>query len=91
MVRDRVTSDSGPIEITFADGSVALLDAGADGEALRVKPAAWTDYFAEPLTSENREFIERCGKWTSFDVTNQEPYSRLINELVLEVMPVRTL
>jgi hypothetical protein len=89
-LRGKVTSDAGPIEITFTDDSIVLLDAGPDGEALAVKLTAWVDYFAEPLSIENRRFVEQSGKWAAFDVSDQEPYSRFIKERVGQVIPIRT-
>jgi len=91
VLRGTITAESGPIEITFTDGLTVLLDAAPDGEALAVKPSAWTDHFAEPLSVENRKFVERSGKWTAFDVSGQPPYSDLITEEVGEVIPVGTL
>ena len=91
VVRGEITSDMGPIEIVFTDGSVVLLDAGSDGESLDAKSTAWVDHFAEPLSAENKRFVEESGKWTAFDVSAQQPYSRLISQRIVEVVPVRTL
>jgi hypothetical protein len=91
MFRGDVTSDAGPIEIGFADDSIVLLDAGPDGEALSVKAAGWIDHFAEPLSIENRQFVEQSGKWTAFDVSVEEPYSRFIGERIVQVILVRAL
>jgi hypothetical protein len=59
-------TDFGPLELAFGD-RVVLLDNAADGEALRVRRQAWEDPFAEPLSGENRAFVEESGKWTAFD------------------------
>jgi hypothetical protein len=91
VVRGEVMPDTGPIEFSFTDGSIVLLDAGPDGEALAVRAAAWIDHFAEPLSIENRQFVEQSGKWTAFDVSAQKPYSRLIGEQIGQVIPIRTL
>jgi hypothetical protein len=91
VLKGEVAAENGPIEITFTGGPTVLLDAAPDGEALAVRPSAWTDPFADPLSVENREFVERSGKWTAFDVSEQVPYSHLIAEQVSEVIPVRTL
>jgi hypothetical protein len=90
VFKGNVTSDEGPIEISFADGSIVWLDAGPDGEALRIMTAAWIDYFAEPLSIENRKFVEQSGKWTAFDVSAENPYSRFIGERIVQVIPIRT-
>lgn len=90
VFRGEVASCAGPIEFGFTDDSVVLLDAGPDGEAMAVKAAAWTDHFAEPLSRENREFVEKSGKWTAFDVSSQNPYSRFIGERIRQVTLIRT-
>jgi hypothetical protein len=58
---------------------------------LAVRASPWTDHFAEPLSVENRKFVERSGKWTAFGVSEQLPYSHLVAEQVGEVIPVKTL
>lgn len=90
VLRGEVISSDGPMEFSFTDDFIVLLDAGPDGEALAVKAAAWTDHFAEPLSNDNREFVEQSGKWTAFDVSAQEPYLRLVGEPIQQVVPVRT-
>jgi hypothetical protein len=90
VCRDKIDDTSGPLELSFDDGSTLLFDAGPDGEALAVKPAAWIAYFTEPISAKNQEFILRSGKWTGFDVSGQPPYSQLISTIVQEITPVRT-
>jgi hypothetical protein len=84
----RVESDIGPVEITFSDGSTFLFNVGPDGESLRIEEGQWRDPFREPLSSENREFVERSGKVTAFDVSAKPPYSPLIGRTVLDVQPI---
>ena len=83
-------SDRGPIELTFSDSSIALFDVGPDGEALRLEEARWRDPFDEPLSSVNRDFVEKSGKWTAFDVSGEPPYVALIGQTVLDVQPILT-
>lgn len=90
VLKGKVTTEAGPIEITLADGIVLLLDVASDGEALSVKPSPWTDHFAEPLSPENREFIERSGKWTAFDVSQDMPYSKAIGQMVEDIITIKT-
>jgi hypothetical protein len=90
VVRNEVTNVSGPIELTFSSGDILVFDAAPDGEALSAERSTWTDYFAEPLSPDNREYVERSGKWTAFDVSEQLPYSHLIAERLEEVIPVET-
>lgn len=90
VLRGTVAAEKGAIEITFRDGYTVFLDAASDGETLAVKPFAWIDRFTEPLSLENRKFVEQSGKWTAFDVSGQPPYSHLIAEPVREVTPIRT-
>lgn len=61
-------TDFGPFELTFG-ARVVLLDNASDGEELRVRTEPWEDPFVEPLSEENRAFVETSGKWTAFDVS----------------------
>lgn len=90
VFRGKITAETGPVEFTFRDRNVLLLDAAPDGEALAVKDSVWIDYFTEPLSTENMEFIERSGKWTSFDVSDRAPYSSVIDQIIDEVTAIRT-
>ena len=77
----------GPVELSLDDGSVMLLDSGADGESLRVRAGEWRDPFPEPLIEENRAFLAEAGRWTAFDVSADEDYHRLIGSPIREVRP----
>lgn len=72
----------GPIEFTFDRSFTLRLESGADGESLRVSVGEWVDPFAEPLSVENREFIEASGKRAAFDVSELEGYKLLIGQRV---------
>jgi hypothetical protein len=66
------------------------MDSGSDGESLLVELQAWLEVFAEEgLSAENREFIERSGKWTAFDVSGEPEYLSLIGAQVEQVLPIR--
>jgi hypothetical protein len=76
-------TEGGFLEITFTSGDVLLLDIGSDW-TLTVKPSAWTDAFAEPLSRENRDFVAGHGKWTAVDVSESEA-AALVGSLVESV------
>jgi len=80
----RPDTDFGPVELTIGERSF-LFENGADGESLRVTETAWADPFAEPLSTENREFVERSGKWTAFDVSTVGRWAKLIGEPLSDV------
>lgn len=90
VLRGLNTSTAGPIELTFAGGSAVVLDAGSDGEALAVSTRRWIDPFAPPLSPENQRYVETSGKWTAFDVSDQEPYAALVGATVDSVEPILT-
>ena len=73
-----VDRTEGPIELTFDDGSVLLLDAGTDGEELRVGSTPWHDPFAGVSEPEYIEYVAESGKYTAFDVGSEPPYSHLL-------------
>lgn len=84
---DQKTGATGPIEFTFVDAELVLIDVGPDGDGLRLSTGAWHDPFVEPLSAENRAYVEEVGKWTAFDVTADELYASLIGEAVRWVHP----
>ena len=75
----------GPVEFRLDDGRVFWLDAGPDGESLKVTWEAWSDHFAAPLSDENKRFVAHAGKWTAFDVAERSPYSKLVGATVRDV------
>jgi hypothetical protein len=80
-----VDDEHGPLELTFDDLSVLRLDAGADGERLRVDTSEWVDPFLEPLSDENRQFVLTSGKWSAFDASEEMPYAATIGQRIWEV------
>ncbi len=73
-----VDRTEGPIELTFDDGSVLLLDAGTDGEELRVGSTPWRDPFAGLTEPEYIDYVAESGKYTAFDVGAEHPYAQLL-------------
>lgn len=65
-----------------------LLGNAADGETLRVQMEAWEDPFAGPLSDENRDFVEKSGKWTAFDVSAEGVFAMFIGDVLDTVEPV---
>lgn len=60
--------EGGFLELTFVSGDVLLLDIGSDW-TLTAQAQAWNDPFTEPISAENRDFVERHGRWTAVDVS----------------------
>jgi hypothetical protein len=87
-VRGTVKSINGPVELSFADGGVVLLEPASDGERLVVRSTAWVDPFSPPLTSGNDEFVRTHGKWTAVDVSDQEPYGAIVGREASLVRPI---
>ena len=85
-----ITQDRGPLEISFQDGRVLLLDGGSDGEALVVRTEPWTDPFDGPLSPENAGFVGEAGKWTAFDVSSSPPMDRFIGARLHAVDEIRS-
>jgi hypothetical protein len=61
-------TDFGPLELTFWQ-PVRPVRQRWRWRTLRVRATAWEDPFAEPLSAENRAFVEKSGKWAAFDVS----------------------
>jgi hypothetical protein len=86
VFRGEANTRDGPIELTFSDGSVVMCDAAADWR-LEFFGAAWVDPFPEPLSEPDRAYVDRYGRWSAFDVTDQMPYSWLIGQAVRQAIP----
>lgn len=86
VYQGEVNASDGAIVLTFADDSVLMCDAAADW-TLEFFGAAWVDPFNEPLSEMDRTYVERYGKWSAYDVTNQAPYSWLVGGTVRQAIP----
>ena len=80
-----VTDNGGPLELTFCDQTSIVFDAAGDGESLVVSSGAWIDPFAEPISQENRTFIENSGKWTAFNVQADDSFGRVLGNQILQI------
>jgi hypothetical protein len=86
---DGVRNDEdGALEISTDDGASVVLDGSADGSSLRWTTGRWLDPFAEPLSDENRRFVESSGKWVAVDVAEWDGYDRLIGQPISAVVPI---
>lgn len=83
-----VQRNEGPLQLEFGDGSVILFQSGSNGQDLVVELEQWRDPFAGKLTPENRTYIEQYGKWSLFDVSDEDPYAGLCGNRVLHVQAI---
>lgn len=60
----------------------------ADGETVRIVATPWDDPFAEPLSAENRAFVEQSGKWTLFDTSTTPEMAPLRGQRIRQVFLV---
>jgi hypothetical protein len=74
----------GALEIEL-DGRVVLLDATADGEQLRIREQLWEDPFREPLSPDNKAYVERHGRWRRVICSKDAPYSDIVGRSVGDV------
>jgi hypothetical protein len=89
VAKATVGSSGGPFELRFANGEAVTFDAGANGETLSSTMGIWDDPFAEPLSDENRAYVDEVGKWTPIDVTHTEPFARIVGIPILEARQIR--
>jgi hypothetical protein len=75
----------GPLQLTFSDDSVLLLRGGPDGASVVAEAEPWMDPFAQPLSAANREFVQRSGKWTLIDVSEDSFFEGFIGEPLVSV------
>ena len=77
------------LQLRMDDGSVVHFATGADGASLRVVVGSWVDPFPEPLSEENRAYVESHGKWTAFDTSATPEMAPLDGQIVRRVLPIR--
>jgi hypothetical protein len=68
----------GPIEFSFGSDFYLRLESASDGVSLRLRFGEWSDPFAEPLSEENRQFVLSSGKWTAYDVSDEDGYRDIV-------------
>ncbi len=83
-----VDRQHGPLQFRFGDGSILRLDVANDGERLLVSCDEWQDPFVEPLSDENRAYVEECGKWILVSLSNAPEHAGLIGAKVCQVIPI---
>jgi hypothetical protein len=81
--RGEVDPGDGALELGL-DGQTLLLDGESDGERLRVSEQPWVDPFEEPLSEENRRFVETHGKWRRVDCSRSDVYSGLLGQVITD-------
>ena len=81
-----VNASDGPVELTFADGSVVMCDSAADW-TIEFFGAAWQDPLPDPLSDVDSAYVERYGRWAAYDVTGLAPYSLLAGGTVQQAIP----
>jgi len=86
VFQGEVNSSDGPIELTFADGSVVMCDAAADW-TLEFFGTAWVDPLPEPLGELDRAYVDRYGRWAAYDVTAIAPYGSLAGSTIQQAIP----
>lgn len=86
--KDFIEKDKGAIQFSFNDGTVVYLDVDADSETLLIKKEKWEDPFIEPLSVENKDYVDNFGKWEIFDVSDCHEYRDLINRSVINVSSI---
>lgn len=89
FVFDEVVDRSeGELQFEFDDGSVLLCEGDADGETIRFGDTAWPDPFADPLSGRDAEFVRVHGKWGLFDVSEEDPWNRIVGNVVYDIAMV---
>jgi hypothetical protein len=83
-----VERNEGPLELEFADGSVALFQSGSNGQDLALALEPWRDPFGGEMSLENRSYVDQYGKWSAFDVSGDEPYVQICGNRILGVQEI---
>jgi hypothetical protein len=76
------------LQMHLDNGDTVQFTTGSNGETVRIIAAPWDDPFAEPLSAENRAFVEQSGKWTLFDTSTTSEMAPLIGQRIDRVFSV---
>jgi hypothetical protein len=63
-----LAGDGGDLELSFENGQTFSFGVAGNGESLAIEPNRWPEYFTEPVSAENRAFIQSSGKWEILDL-----------------------
>ena len=80
VYKNETDFETGPLELKFTGNMVLHLTGKGDGERLAVNNAHWRDPFAQPLDTDTQEYVQKHGKWTLFDMSDQQPYDRFLGQ-----------
>jgi hypothetical protein len=83
-----VSGNDGSVEIVFDDGALLRVDSGPSGDTVRLRDDPWSDPFSGQLSRENEEFVRKAGKWTRFDMSDDEQFADLIGRDISDIAPV---
>ncbi len=84
-----VDSSDKMVQLTFENGESIYFAPDRDGEGLRSFVQPWEDPFAGSLSSEDKAFIEKSGKWTLKNVSSRKPFLFFIGQNIKSITPIR--
>ena len=82
LVGGTVYGEAGGCEVSFSSTGAVFFDCGGDGERLVASAGTWHDPFVEPLTLENRVWVNEAGRWHASCKTDTLPYRRFVRRKV---------
>ena len=81
-----VFGDRGPLEISFTDGQIFVIDRDVTGERIRITSGPWKDHSDSPMTISYQEFVRKSGQWEVFDLSrNVWSYHELVGHALEKV------
>lgn len=82
-------STGGSLELSFDDGQTFHLGVAGNGESLEILPGPWPEQFPEPVSPENREFLQTSGKWEILDLgASTWSYRQFVGRQLSAVRPI---
>lgn len=80
-----IEDDDVELEIVFQKSSCLLLSSASDGERVHIRREPWVDPYYEPISDENREFIQESGKWSLFLANDHPSFASVIGKRINNV------
>lgn len=85
VFNDAITQSDCLLQVRVESDFIIHFLGGVDGETVRIVDAPWEDPFVEPLSDENRAFVEQCGKWTLFDTSATPHMAPLVEHTIRSI------
>ncbi len=76
------------VQLNFEGGRSLLLKGAGDGESLIAETNQWQDLLEGKQAREVQDYVEQFGHWALIEISQEIPYSALIEKVIQTVYPI---